>query len=148
MHVITGGACNGKADWVKRTYGLSNQSHIWISAYEKEPCPINLAKYDTRFIVLEGAEQWIRQIIENQAGEYNRDDGRALIKKWLKWERKNPVHQLIIIGTDISKGIVPIQQLDRTWRDATGWFYQDLVKESDRFDVIWYGINNQLKGEE
>jgi adenosyl cobinamide kinase/adenosyl cobinamide phosphate guanylyltransferase len=146
MHVITGGAYNGKADWVKQTYELNKTSHTWISAYEKDPCPFDLTNYDTPFIVLEGVEQWILQMIEEKDSNFTRDDGRILIKGWRSWEERDPVHQLIVIGTDISKGIVPIKQVHRMWRDITGWFYQDLVKECELFDVVWYGINNQLKG--
>jgi adenosyl cobinamide kinase/adenosyl cobinamide phosphate guanylyltransferase len=145
MHVITGGAYNGKADWVKQTYELNKTSHTWISSYQRDPCPVDLTKHDKPFIILEGAEQWISQLIKEKNGAFSRDDGRTLIKKWRSWE-ENSAHQLIVIATDISKGIVPIKQADRMWRDVTGWFYQDLVKECERFDVIWYGINKQLKG--
>ncbi|HLR52568.1 MAG TPA: bifunctional adenosylcobinamide kinase/adenosylcobinamide-phosphate guanylyltransferase [Candidatus Avamphibacillus sp.] len=145
MHVITGGAYNGKANWVKKTYELNNTSYTWLSAYKSTPCPEDLLTYDTPCIILEGVEQWIKKKIEEKGSTFNRDDGRVLIKRWLDWEKQDESHQLIIIGTDISKGIVPIKQEDRLWRDLTGWFYQDLVKHSERFDVIWYGINQQFK---
>jgi adenosyl cobinamide kinase/adenosyl cobinamide phosphate guanylyltransferase len=146
MHVITGGAYNGKAEWIKQAYELNKTSHTWISAYKKDPCPVDLIMYDTPLIVLEGAEQWVRQKVADEKAAFNRNDGRMLIEKWIGWEQQDAEHQLIVIGTDISKGIVPIEQVDRNWRDVTGWFYQDLVERSERFDVIWYGINKQLKG--
>ena len=94
---------------------------------------------------MEGVEQWIKEKINEKDSTFNRDDGRVLIKKWLHWEKQDENHKLIIIGTDISKGIVPMKRSDRQWRDLTGWFYQDLVKHCKRFDIIWYGINKRLK---
>src|SRR5699024_7970118 len=89
MHVITGGAYNGKAEWVKHTYKLNKTPHTWISAYEKDPCPIDLTKHDMPFIILEGAEQWILQMIEERNGTFNREDGRTLIKRWRTWEQQD-----------------------------------------------------------
>lgn len=51
----------------------------------------------------------------------------------------------MLIGSDISKGIVPMAAEDRWWRDTTGWVYQDLVSAAERVDVIWYGISQKLK---
>ncbi|MFA1821991.1 bifunctional adenosylcobinamide kinase/adenosylcobinamide-phosphate guanylyltransferase [Virgibacillus oceani] len=146
MHVVTGGAYNGKAGWVKQCYELSDKYHTWISAYERVPCPDDLSKYNTDLIILEGVEQWIRRKVAEENTAFTRNAGKALIEKWVGWTQQHPGYQLVVIGTDISKGIVPIEQVDRKWRDMTGWFYQDLVENCERFDVIWYGINNQLKG--
>lgn len=76
---------------------------------------------------------------------FSRYDGKVVLNKWLSWEQANKAHQLIVIGSDISKGIVPLKQSERQWRDVTGWFYQDLVNRAKRYDVIWYGIHQQLK---
>lgn len=145
MHVITGGAYNGKANWVRKTYELEHQPYTWLSAYRNTPCPDDLSPYDTPVIIIEGVEQWIKDKLDQKDSTFHREDGRVLIKRWLDWEKQDENRVLIIIGTDISKGIVPINQEDRLWRDLTGWFYQDLVNHADRFDVIWYGINQQFK---
>lgn len=60
---------------------------------------------------------------------------------------EKPSRKLVIIGTDISKGIVPLEKENRLWRDFTGWVYQDLVAKAERVDVIWYGINQIMKGQ-
>ena len=52
---------------------------------------------------------------------------------------------VILIGTDITKGIVPIEAENRVWRDVTGRVYQDTVSICNRVDLIWYGINKRLK---
>lgn len=146
MHIVTGGAFNGKAEWVKQHYHLPHTSHKWLSAYDITDCPTELPTNDFNIIVLEGVEQWIKSEIEKkQPYEFSREDGNKLISSWLTWEQSHSDHTLVIIGEDISKGIVPLEAIDREWRDKTGWFFQDLVKVSDRFDYVWYGINKQLK---
>lgn len=68
-----------------------------------------------------------------------------LLENGIAWERTNPKRTLVIIGTDMTKGIVPLDKRKRSWRDITGWCYQDLVKKSNRVDLIWYGINERIK---
>lgn len=53
--------------------------------------------------------------------------------------------KLYLIGTDVGKGIVPIDEHLRTYRDVVGWCYQDVAKLAERVDIIWYGINTTIK---
>ncbi len=146
MHVVTGGAFNGKAKWVKRYYQLDTKENIrWISAYQDRPCPVDLTSVHTNLLVLEGVEQWVYEWVNQERIVDKRSYARQVIQRWSNWERQGMDRKLIIIGTDISKGIVPLKASRRKWRDLTGWFYQDLVNRCDRFDLIWYGIAKRLK---
>lgn len=146
MHVITGGAYNGKSAWVREYYQLDgNKDYRWISAYNEDGLPDGLSFYGEKLIILEGVEQWILQLIEKYPSNDHREMGKRFIQAWLGWEQKGLDQQLVVIGTDISKGIVPLEPINRMWRDTTGWFYQDLVVRCDRFDLVWYGISKQLK---
>lgn len=100
---------------------------------------------DEQILVLEGIEVWIRQVTKNIQADESRQEWQSLSQKWMKWESGNQQRKLVLIGSDISKGIVPMAAEDRLWRDITGWVYQDLVSAADRVDVIWYGINQKLK---
>jgi len=80
----------------------------------------------------------------NEAREYF----SRIIKDWQEWENLNSNCKIIIIGTDITKGIVPMEKENRDFRDLTGWVYQDLSSRCERVDIIWYGINRTIKGEE
>ena len=53
--------------------------------------------------------------------------------------------RIIVIGTDITKGIVPIEKENRVWRDLTGRVFQDTASICERVDLIWYGISKRLK---
>jgi adenosyl cobinamide kinase/adenosyl cobinamide phosphate guanylyltransferase len=83
-------------------------------------------------------ELWIKDTL-------SQEEWRERLEKCMQWEREITGRQLVVIGSDITKGIVPIDKEDRKWRDMTGWVYQDIVKKSERVDLIWYGINQQLK---
>lgn len=136
MHFVTGGAFNGKRKWVKKQYPEA----MWISAYHTDSWPQDLNQYDYFIIVLEGLETWVKEL------SIDRGKWRGYVRGWLKWEQKAPSRKVVIIGTDITKGIVPREKENRDWRDLTGWVYQDVAAVSRQVDVIWYGIPQTIKG--
>lgn len=139
MHFVSGGAYNGKGEWVKTFYRLNEKSsYHWFSAYKGNTLPKELP--DSKMVVLEGIEQWILQMGE----AFNRNTGKQWLEAWLDWEN-DADRKMILIGTDISKGVVPMEREVREWRDLTGWFYQDAVTCSERFDLVWYGVAKRLK---
>lgn len=52
----------------------------------------------------------------------------------------------VIIGDDISGGVVPADKFSRRWRDETGLVYQVLAREADIVDRIFAGLAIRLKG--
>ena len=52
----------------------------------------------------------------------------------------------VIIGDEISSGVIPIEKFERKWRDETGKIYQFLASESEIFDRVWAGLPLRLKG--
>jgi adenosyl cobinamide kinase/adenosyl cobinamide phosphate guanylyltransferase len=53
-----------------------------------------------------------------------------------------------VIGSDITKGVVPLEKENRIWRDLTGWAYQDTAAKAEKVDIIWYGLNQTMKRRE
>ncbi|PLR77317.1 hypothetical protein CU633_11135 [Bacillus sp. V3-13] len=142
MHFVTGGAFNGKSAWVKKFYSLNESEHLWVSAYKGNSLPDLLFG---RTIVLEGIEEWIKTSHVNSSVDVSREEWRRLLQNWREWEAGHPARTFVVIGADITKGVVPADPGARQWRDLTGWVYQDIAKCSSRVDLIWYGISNQLK---
>jgi adenosylcobinamide kinase/adenosylcobinamide-phosphate guanylyltransferase len=140
VHLVTGGAFNGKKQWVKEWYKLDEMDHQWHSFYEEKQVP----DFTEDIVVLEGIERYVRTLLEKAETAF---EARALFKKdlehWAKEER-----DIVLIGTDMMKGIVPMNAFDRHWRDAAGWCFQDAAAASSRVDTIWYGIAEMIKGEE
>ncbi|MCA0170398.1 MULTISPECIES: bifunctional adenosylcobinamide kinase/adenosylcobinamide-phosphate guanylyltransferase [Bacillaceae] len=144
MHFVTGGAYNGKSKWVKNFYGLT-EDHCWKSAYDQTKIPLNVSRFYGDVVVLEGVEQWLKGLTVESGLEECRAIWQSLLGIWRTWESERHERTVVIIGTDITKGIVPMEKEERDWRDLTGWAYQDLAAVADRVDVIWYGLNQQLK---
>lgn len=143
MHFVTGGAYNGKRKWVKKHYPITS---YWCSAYDSARLEAPLEAENLLVVVLEGVEQWVGRLLDEEVAIATiREKVAHEIQAWLEWEKANDKRKLIIIGTDITKGIVPIKKRDRLWRDAVGWVYQDIAERAEKMDVIWYGVGQQLK---
>jgi adenosylcobinamide kinase / adenosylcobinamide-phosphate guanylyltransferase len=142
LHFITGGSFNGKRAWVKNTYGLTGS---WLSAYQDAPLTEDFNYINSDLLVLEGIEIWIKELTKTYDSYRSREIWIQIINNWLSWEKADPERKLVVIGTDITKGIVPIVRENRLWRDVTGWAYQDLSAMADKVDVIWYGLNQTIK---
>ncbi|OMP68089.1 bifunctional adenosylcobinamide kinase/adenosylcobinamide-phosphate guanylyltransferase [Domibacillus epiphyticus] len=139
MHFVTGGSFNGKKQWVKDFYNLDVTPHQWHSFYEKEQIPF----FKEDIVVLEGMERHVRILLEKAETSL---EANALFKKELSsWKKEE--RTIVLIGTDIMKGIVPMNAFDRMWRDAAGWCFQDAAAFSERVDTIWYGIAQTIKEE-
>lgn len=148
MHFVVGGAFNGKAKWVKQQYERQRNECDWRSAYHssftKERFE-DVASF-SRCTVLEGMEQYIRaHLSQSESLDTIRAHFQQQLQIWLAWEKAEKGRILVIIGNDLSKGVVPIERKDRNWRDLTGWCYQDMTAEANRVDWIWYGIGKRLK---
>ncbi len=143
MHFVTGGAHNGKLDWVKKHYELEEGNYTLISAYEGSDLPDSFEGYQTDVIVIEGLESFVKSFFNQEKSVKSQSE--AFLLACLNFKANNPDKQLVLIGQDISKGVVPVDPEERKLRDIVGILYQRLNKMSERFDIIWYGINRQLK---
>lgn len=142
MHVVIGGAFNGKDNWVKDFYEKESKVN-WIDLSKDK---LQIKRYDgAEVLVIKAIEELTKEWAENYSVDTVREVGRTWLKEMLMWEQENKKRQLVLIATDFSKGIVPIEKSQRKWRDITGWFYQDLIKEATRVDEVWYGLSTQLK---
>ncbi|MET1030146.1 bifunctional adenosylcobinamide kinase/adenosylcobinamide-phosphate guanylyltransferase [Domibacillus tundrae] len=139
MHFVTGGAFNGKKKWVTHFYGLDHTPHQWHSFYNEKEVP----DFTEKVVVLEGIERYVRTLLEKAETPA---DARLLFKKKLaQWQAED--RTIVMIGTDMMKGIVPMNAFDRHFRDAAGWCFQDAAEAAERVDTIWYGISETIKEE-
>ena len=143
MHFVTGGAFNGKRAWVLEKYPDAK----WISAYDGNKLIEDVKLFTRKTVVLEGIEVWMKLLCEKRSISQARSYWKNILDRYLKWEQAGLGRErnIIFIGTDITKGIVPVEEANRNWRDLTGWAYQDLTCRCKRVDVIWYGINQTIK---
>ncbi|SES02826.1 bifunctional adenosylcobinamide kinase/adenosylcobinamide-phosphate guanylyltransferase [Psychrobacillus sp. OK032] len=126
MHVIFGGAFNGKRAYVEQR--IQGRSVQWVNA--EEDIPVFLS--NTEVIVVFGIENLLQTKLE----------------KWLEClERWNEEIEVIVIATEIGRGIVPMEASTRKLRDDVGRFYQQLFTKAESVTRIWYGISQTIKGD-
>ena len=57
-----------------------------------------------------------------------------------------PLRNAILIGDEISSGVIPVSKFERQWRDETGRLYQFLADNADIVDRVFVGLALRLKG--
>lgn len=144
MHFVTGGAFNGKSAWVKAYYQIG-ESGSWFSAYRNDKLPRNLDFVEGQIVVLEGIERWIKELLTEYDAKAVRDLWSGMLKNWSQWELDRQGRMVCIIGSDMTKGIVPLSVEDRIWRDTSGRIFQDTAAVCERVEWVWYGIGQRMK---
>ncbi len=124
MILVFGGAYNGKLEFVKEKYDISNEEIFF--------CEDENLEFEKKVIC--GLHMLTRACI---------------LKKLDSLEQlKNNMELLqgkIIICDEINSGIVPMEKSDRDWREATGRILQFLSKNSSEVYRIFFGIEEKIK---
>ena len=144
MQFVTGGAFNGKSSWV-RAYNQINGGSKLDFCLSPSSFTIEFRSFGRECVVIEGIEQWIKELLTEFDAEAVRENGKHFWKNGRFGKAADQGRMVILIGSDITKGIVPIEAENRVWRDVTGRVFQDTVSICNRVDLIWYGINKRLK---
>ena len=124
MHLITGGRCMGKRAYAEKFYGNNFKS---VCNLKNE----NLFEADLILNLHTG----VRNLMLKNIDPVN-----------YFMEHLKILEHSVIIGDDISCGVIPVDEFERRWRDNTGIIYQNLAGQADRVDYIWAGLALKLKG--
>ena len=124
MKLIIGGAYQGKTEYAKTLFDLSDKDIFVCESAEidfSKPCTDNLEKF-TFACVKAGVDpvEYFKQHFE-------------------QWQND------IIICQDIFCGVVPIGEDNRAWRQQTGRLCQYLSKEAETVTRIFCGLEQKLK---
>ncbi|WP_162805843.1 bifunctional adenosylcobinamide kinase/adenosylcobinamide-phosphate guanylyltransferase [Sporosarcina sp. PTS2304] len=123
MHVIIGGAYNGKTEYVRRLVGDQ----------KVEFCTMETAAMADGRLVIVGLLDWLRQTEMDEAQS-------------LQAVRDVIEPDTIFILTEVGRGIVPFEAEQRELRDQCGRLYQYLFAQAIEVTRVWYGIPQQIKG--
>lgn len=126
MILVFGGAYNGKLSYVKEKYNISDEEIFY--------CNSDFIDLDRKVIC--GFHIFVRNMIL-----VNKDPLEYIKNNIEKLEGK------IIITDDIGMGIIPIEKVDRIWRDTHGKCIQYISKKSKKVIRIFLGIEKVLKDE-
>jgi adenosyl cobinamide kinase/adenosyl cobinamide phosphate guanylyltransferase len=124
MILIFGGAYNGKLEFVKEKYRVSNEDIYF--------CTNETLKFDKK--VLCGLHIFTRYCVLNNISSLD-----------LLQNNIENLKGRIIICDEVNSGIVPISKTDRAWREETGHALQFLTKNSSSVYRIFFGLQEELK---
>lgn len=125
MVLVFGGAYNGKRDFVKEKFNVTEDDIFY--------CGVNEIDFSKKVIC--GLHKFT----------YNNILKDISSLQYIK-ENINLFKDKIIISDEISSGIVPLKKEDRIWREETGKCLQYLSKESSCVYRVFCGIPTIIKG--
>lgn len=126
MILIIGGAYQGKLDFAKRKFDIKDEEVFFCS---RESSEINFEKR-----VIANLDEFVYACTASR-----RDPRRYLAENRSRFENS------IIIVNDISCGLVPMDALDRAYREAVGRTTVYLGKEARSAIRIFAGLAKNLK---
>ena len=121
MVLIFGGAYMGKQTYARERLGVTEIARC-------APAPV----YDTGCAA--GLEQFSLDCARRGV-----DAAQALLAQKEQWK------DCVLIAGDLSCGVVPLDPLERAWREENGKMLRMLAEQAERVIRIWYGIAQVIK---
>lgn len=136
MHLIFGGAYQGKLDYAKERYQLKEEDIYFCgpgSALGMDGCgPVPEIDFTKKAI--DGLEEFVLSCVSSGAEA----------KVYLEAHREE-WKDSIFICTDISSGVVPCDKEQRAWREMVGRTLMYLGKEAEEVTRIFCGLPQKIK---
>lgn len=147
MQLFIGGACAGKRDTVTARFPTAR----WWQLSDAAPlgdCQHALTAEQP--LVITGVLTWLAAALDATASDAIAPDlWRSQWQDELAalCQRAEALHTpLIIIATEVGRGIVPMQPQQRRLRDVNGWFNQDAAAQANQVWYVRHGLVQALKG--
>lgn len=125
MELFIGGAYQGKSDYVKETFGFTDEDFC-ICDIDNEP------NFDKKCI--SHIERFSFWCVKN-----------GIEPKDYFFEHVKDTDEKIIISDDISCGVVPIDKDERAWREANGRLLMAIADKSKHLTRIFCKIPVKIK---
>lgn len=122
--LIVGGACQGKGEYAQKAFGLNEREILpWNEEREGASC---IADLHLR----------VRACLEKGLTQ------QEVLEKLLPFCRGK-----IVLCDDIFCGVVPLDAMERQWREVTGRLLCLLAQEADTVIRMQCGLPQAIKGE-
>ena len=122
--LIVGGACQGKREYAQKAFGLNEREILpWNEEREAASCIADL-HLRVRACLKKGLTQ------------------QEVLEKLLPFCQGK-----IVLCDDIFCGVVPLDALERQWREVTGRLLCRLAQEADSVIRMQCGLPQAIKGE-
>lgn len=132
MHLIFGGAYQGKLDYARERYGLMEGDIFFCTAGEENDPDVPSIDFSGKAV--DGLEEFVLGCV--RSGVEAKDYLEARRGEW---------RDTVFICTDISSGVVPFEKELRAWREMVGRTLVYLGKEAEEVTRIFCGLPQRIK---
>ncbi|WP_235039629.1 bifunctional adenosylcobinamide kinase/adenosylcobinamide-phosphate guanylyltransferase [Vreelandella profundi] len=141
MQLFIGGACAGKRDAVAARFPGATS---WRLKAHKPLSDCQSALCAHSPLVINGVLDWLSADLETTDSDTLRQRWQGDIQQ-LCLRAETLSAAIIIIATDVGRGIVPMQPEQRRLRDVNGWFTQDMTAHAERVWYVRHGLVMAIK---
>lgn len=145
MHLVIGGAYQGKKEYVKKKYSIE-ESDIWQCGY-----PIAGGQWQC----INGLHKIVRGVMENLMNDDSeeqraRNDAQR-IENYVNYitdyllNMAVQMPDLILVCDEVGNGIVPMEKAERDYRECVGRVLCVLAGEADTVERVHCGIPQMIK---
>ncbi|MDO4324757.1 MAG: bifunctional adenosylcobinamide kinase/adenosylcobinamide-phosphate guanylyltransferase [bacterium] len=143
MELIIGGCFQGKSAFARTRYQeltktvCSQEKWFSMAADGREDA------WEAAWTApaVEHVQQYIRRI---SLDEGTMEEKKQRISQWMETMReKNP--QAILVMDEVGCGVVPMEKVERDYRDLAGYAGQCAAKEAERVYRVFCGIGRRIK---
>lgn len=124
MKLVIGGFAQGKLDYVFEKYQLKMEQ-VWEGILPEE--------VQETTMVIHNLQHWVRERIQKE---------ESLDAIWTFLD-KHP--DVILICNEIGNGVVPMDALERAYRESTGRLLIKLADQAESVERVVCGIGQKLK---
>ena len=153
MELYIGGFAQGKLEYVQNKKAEEAISIAMVidcaqSDYQKtlqsidnkiknENADVNNIANVNDIVIINHLHLWVKDLLCEGMEE------AAVQSTILSWVATHP--NTILICDELGNGIVPLEKMDRIWREQTGRLMIELAKQAERVERILCGLGQRLK---
>lgn len=141
MQLFIGGACAGKRDAVAARFPGAVWHRLAPDQRLKECLQTLVA--DTP-LVITGVFAWLEAALANTQNDLLRQQWQGDMTRLCQYADQLNA-PLMIIATDVGRGVVPMQPEQRRLRDLNGWFSQDAAAQAEQVWYVRHGLVKAIK---
>lgn len=153
MELYIGGFAQGKLEYVQNKKAEEAISIAMVidcaqSDYQKtlqsidnkiknENADVNNIANVNDIVIINHLHLWVKDLLREGIEE------AAVQSTILSWVATHP--NTILICDELGNGIVPLEKMERIWREQTGRLMIELAKQAERVERILCGLGQRLK---
>ncbi|MBS6578677.1 MAG: bifunctional adenosylcobinamide kinase/adenosylcobinamide-phosphate guanylyltransferase [Clostridiales bacterium] len=153
MELYIGGFAQGKLEYVQNKKAEEATSIVMVidcaqSDYQKtlqsidnkiknENADVNNIANVNDIVIINHLHLWVKDLLREGMEE------ASVQSTILSWVATHP--NTILICDELGNGIVPLEKMERIWREQTGRLMIELAKQAERVERILCGLGQRLK---